>query len=124
MRSQIIAFLALITFVWIDEVLDLPHLIFAESTPVNWRESLFETIVIALVGAVCVLYTRRLLRRIKSLEGMLPICARCKRIRDDQGNWQPMESYISNRSQADFTHGICPECSEKLYPEADSTKKQ
>ncbi len=122
-RSQILAFLALIAFVWVDEVLDLPHLVFNAPTPLNWRESLFETIVIALVGIVCVLYTRSLLRRIKSLEGMLPICARCKRIRDAEGNWQPMESYISQRSHADFTHGICPECSATMYPDASSKGK-
>jgi PAS domain S-box-containing protein len=50
------------------------------------------------------------LERVQLLSGLLPICAWCKRIRDDSGNWQQMESYISQHSQAKFSHGMCPEC--------------
>jgi len=50
------------------------------------------------------------LARIKVLSGLLPICAWCKKIRDDHGRWNPLESFIHDRSEADFTHGICPEC--------------
>lgn len=57
------------------------------------------------------------LMKIKTLQGMLPICASCKRIRDDKGYWNQIESYISEHSEAVFSHGICPECMEKLYPE-------
>jgi len=55
--------------------------------------------------------------RIKTLSGMLPICASCKRIRDDQGYWQQIESYISSHSDAEFSHGLCSDCMRKLYPE-------
>lgn len=55
--------------------------------------------------------------RIKTLHGLLPICASCKKIRDDHGDWQQIESYIKARSDADFSHGICPDCIGKLYPE-------
>jgi len=54
--------------------------------------------------------------RVKQLSGMLPICASCKKIRDDAGYWTQIESYIKEHSEAEFTHGICPECAEKLYP--------
>jgi len=54
---------------------------------------------------------------VKVLQGLLPICASCKKIRDEAGSWTRMEGYISDHSEAEFTHGICPECSEKLYPE-------
>lgn len=54
----------------------------------------------------------------KTLRGLLPICASCKRIRDDRGAWQPMESYISARSDADFTHGYCPSCSDDIINDA------
>jgi len=54
---------------------------------------------------------------IKTLSGLLPICASCKKIRDDYGTWVHIESYIKNNSDADFTHGICPECAINLYPE-------
>ncbi|MBN2224180.1 MAG: PAS domain-containing protein [Deltaproteobacteria bacterium] len=57
------------------------------------------------------------LSRVKTLSGLLPICASCKRIRDDSGNWDPIEVYIRDRSSAQFSHGICPECARKLYPD-------
>ena len=56
---------------------------------------------------------------VETLTGMLPICASCKNIRDDQGYYQQIESYISARSTVEFTHGICPKCIEELYPEMD-----
>lgn len=52
----------------------------------------------------------------KILSGMLPICACCKKIRDDGGYWQQVEVYLSKHSQAEFSHGICPDCAQKLYP--------
>jgi len=56
-------------------------------------------------------------REINSLRGILPICANCKKIRDDQGYWRQVEQYVSEHTGAEFTHGICPECMKKLYPE-------
>lgn len=56
------------------------------------------------------------LSKVKQLSGLLPICASCKRIRDDKGYWNRIEEYIMNHSEADFTHGLCPPCIEKLYP--------
>ncbi|MDD4735721.1 MAG: hypothetical protein PHP44_06415 [Kiritimatiellae bacterium] len=53
----------------------------------------------------------------KHLEGILPVCASCKRIRDAEGNWHLIEVYVRARSDAEFTHGICPECAAKLYPD-------
>jgi len=55
--------------------------------------------------------------QVKVLSGMLPICARCKKIRDDKGYWNKLESYIKQHSEAKFSHGICPECAKELYPE-------
>jgi hypothetical protein len=57
------------------------------------------------------------LEEIKILRGFLPICASCKKIRDDKGYWTQMEAYIRDHSEAEFSHGICPECVKKLYPE-------
>ena len=56
----------------------------------------------------------------KTLSGLLPICAECKKIRDDLGMWQPLERYISARSEADFTHGYCPTCVEHVIAESNS----
>ncbi|MBI5873171.1 MAG: hypothetical protein HZB36_03400 [Candidatus Omnitrophica bacterium] len=57
------------------------------------------------------------LAQTKELRGMLPICASCKKIRDDKGYWNRIESYIQGHSKALFTHGICPECIKRLYPD-------
>ncbi len=54
-------------------------------------------------------------REIKTLRGFLPICAGCKKIRDDQGYWTQIETYISQHSDAEFSHGLCPECALRLY---------
>ena len=59
---------------------------------------------------------RDVLAHIKTLRGLLPICAWCKRIRDDAGYWSQVEFYIHAQTGADFTHGICPECLEKQRP--------
>jgi PAS domain S-box-containing protein len=58
------------------------------------------------------------LDQIKTLKGIVPICANCKRIRDDKGFWEAVEGYVARHTEARFTHGICPECREKLYPES------
>jgi len=55
------------------------------------------------------------LAQVKNLSGLLPICASCKKIRDERGNWHPLESYISEHAEVDFSHGICPECRAGLY---------
>jgi len=57
------------------------------------------------------------LDKVRTLSGMFPICASCKKIRDDKGYWNQIEVYIRDHSEAEFSHGICPECEKKLYPE-------
>jgi len=63
---------------------------------------------------------RDALNKVNLLSGLLPICASCKKIRDDRGTWKILEEYIGDHSEAKFTHGICPDCLEKLYPDSDS----
>lgn len=58
---------------------------------------------------------------IKVLDGLLPICATCKKIRDDKGYWKQIEDYISDHSEAQFTHGICSDCARKIHPDWDET---
>jgi len=62
------------------------------------------------------------LDHVKVLSGLIPICASCKKIRDDQGFWNQLEVYITQHSDASFTHGICPTCAEEFYGEFSSTK--
>jgi PAS domain S-box-containing protein len=66
-----------------------------------------EKLILELQGA---------LKKVKTLSGLLPICASCKKIRNDKGYWERIEVYIRDHSEADFSHGICPECIERLYP--------
>jgi hypothetical protein len=58
---------------------------------------------------------QKALSEVKSLKGMLPICAACKSIRNDEGFWEKIETYIRNQTDAEFSHGICPECQNKYY---------
>lgn len=64
------------------------------------------------------------LKEIKTLSGMLPICAACKKIRDDKGYWNQIESYIQKHSEAEFSHGMCPDCLDKLYGDQDWYQKR
>ena len=57
------------------------------------------------------------LAQVQTLSGLLPICSGCKNIRDDKGYWIQIEEYVRSHSEADFTHGICPDCRGRLYPE-------
>jgi len=66
---------------------------------------------------------RETLADVKTLSGLLPICASCKHIRDDKGYWHQVESYIQEHSSAVFTHGLCPTCAQKLYPTTLAGKK-
>jgi hypothetical protein len=58
------------------------------------------------------------LTEVKTLSGLLPICAHCKKIRDDKGYWNQIETYMAKRIDVEFTHGICPSCAKKFFPEA------
>ena len=60
---------------------------------------------------------QKAMQEVKVLSGFLPICASCKKIRDDSGYWSQIEEYISKHSNALFSHGICPDCVKKLYPD-------
>jgi len=63
------------------------------------------------------------LDNVKTLKGMLPICMNCKKIRDDEGYWEKVDSYIIKHSDATITHGLCPDCAGKLYPDFYKEKK-
>ena len=121
---EIIAFALIILFLWLNEVIDIPFLLLgAQATPSNWRESLFESVGIVIFGSVIIGYTNKMFRRMKYLEGLLAVCASCKKIRDEKGNWHQIESYIRERSEVEFSHSICPECAERLYPDYNSYNK-
>jgi DNA-binding response OmpR family regulator len=66
---------------------------------------------------------RRVQQEVKTLRGILPTCAKCRKIRDEHGDWHPMEVYIAKRTDAMFSHGFCPECIPLLFPELDQDSK-
>ena len=67
---------------------------------------------------------QKALAEIKTLRGILPVCSVCKKVRDDEGSWKEMEMYIQDRSEAEFSHGYCPECAKKALDEADEFIKK
>ena len=114
---ELFGFYLLIVTTWINEFLDLPHQLFGgQPTPFNITENIFESLLILIVGLLVIWLTLKLLHEIRHLEGLLPICASCKKIRDTHGNWLQIEGYIRDHSDAEFTHSICPDCAKKLYP--------
>jgi PAS domain S-box-containing protein len=117
-------------------------LAFEETHVLNGQQRTFDTLrvpyrdscgqIIGLIGIAHDITERRLeemrrealiqqlreaLDRIKTLKGLLPICAWCKRIRDDNGYWDKLEAYIEKHSEAEFSHGMCPECAQRLTAE-------
>ena len=77
-------------------------------------------IILALWFARLAEFERSLERRVKVLEGLVPICSFCKNIRNEAGEWERLENYISRRSEAEFSHAVCPSCSEKHYADVMS----
>jgi phosphoserine phosphatase RsbU/P len=69
-----------------------------------------------LVNKVAV-QKRELEKEVQTLKGILPICSFCKKIRNPIGEWESLESYITRRSEAEFSHGVCPDCCKTQYPE-------
>jgi hypothetical protein len=68
-----------------------------------------------------ILELKNALAQIRTLRGLLPICSSCKKIRDDRGYWNTLETYIVEHSEAEFTHGLCPECLKKYFPDVNET---
>lgn len=88
---------------------------------VEFLESLAHQIGLAIQNARAYSELEASMSQLRVLHGVLPICASCKRIRDD-GRWKALEEFITQNSQADFTHGLCPECAKQLYPEVYAQK--
>ena len=103
-----------------NEIFDVPHYVFHDSpTSVSQRlgEIVIELFIFSTIMTVQILLFTKLYKRIRILEGFIPICANCKKIRNTEDQWQQMEEYIAQHSLARFSHGICPECTRQLYPD-------
>jgi len=119
--TQFLILLVFLSLTLCNEVLDVPHLLMGdEPTTIGQRsgEVFIEICIFVIVVLIEILVMKKLLRRIKILEGFIPVCANCKNIREEN-NWRQMEAYITEHSLAKFSHSICPECIQKLYPEIE-----
>jgi len=117
MIAELAGFGALLLFALSDEPLDLSHLLFnTPPQPFIWQSGALEGIGICLVLLVVLIVQRSFLKRIKLLEGLLPICAFCKKIRTNN-QWVTIEEYIAGHSNASFSHGFCPSCGKENYGE-------
>ena len=107
---ELLGFGLVVLCLWIDELMDIPHhFLGAPATPVNWRESLLESLLTLGLAAMAVFLTRQFLMHIKYLEGFLIFCAGCKKVRM-KGQWIPVDLYLRDHSAADISHGLCPDC--------------
>ena len=108
--GESVCFSFAIVILWADEFFDLPHRIFGTvPTPFNYPEALFESAVVAFLGLVVLSVTHYLLRKIKYLEGFLPICNVCGKI-NFGGRWISAHEYLEKHSDAVISHGLCPHC--------------
>lgn len=89
----------------------------SETAPVNALMRICVLLIMVIITSRLGRYTRASRARVKMLEGILPICAYCKDIRDEQGQWEQIEQYVSQHSDANFSHGICPKCAETHFGE-------
>jgi hypothetical protein len=110
-----IGFIFVIISDWIVAVFDPPYYLFNTNYKlIDIQETIFETVVHIILCIIVVYWTSKLMKKIRTLEGFMVICASCKRIQID-GRWVEVENVISDNSDLQFSHGICEECAKKLY---------
>lgn len=98
----------------------LQHFLLMSFLPFEWKDlalNLFGLGVIAVISIVIHRFIFCLVEEIERLKGIIPICCHCKKVRNTDGAWQQIESFIRKRTDAHFSHGICPDCSRSVYPE-------
>ena len=103
-----------------NEVIDIPHYIFNDApTLLSQRtgEVWIELSIFSLIISIEFFFFYKLFKRVRILEGFLPICANCNKIRDENGIWVPIEEYITDHADTQFSHSICEACKDLLYPD-------
>lgn len=106
-------FLCIILMSWLDELLSLPQRLLGGVSRSNWREAAMESIVTLCVWFVVFVFTRKIIGRLHYLEGMVKMCAWCRKL-DLDGKWVPFEEYIVRDMRTKTSHGMCPECEAKM----------
>lgn len=117
---QGMGFLAMIAFVWARESLDLPHLLFDEppSSP-DWIGASILTAGILVIGFIITAHTY--LQQERVLKGYNRVCSYCHKVHIEDTSWEQMEQFISDRTLAEFTHGVCPTCLRKAEAEIEAS---
>ncbi|HEY9160968.1 MAG TPA: hypothetical protein VIS94_07780 [Desulfomonilia bacterium] len=119
-RMFLVIFTIFVFMTIANELLDLPRYLFGDQ-PTSFSQRKGEVILeifiyLVVLSAAFYVFEKKIKTQIKILEGFIPICANCKKIRQDI-DWKVLEDYISENSLAKFSHTICPDCIRKLYPE-------
>ncbi len=124
--SQLSIFLILLCLTLGNEIIDIPHYVFHDA-PTLYSQRTGEIIIELSIFFIVMVFEAALLKnlykRIRLLEGFIPICANCKKIKNTEDQWEQIEQYITKHSLAQFSHGICPDCARKLYPDLYKDKK-
>jgi hypothetical protein len=118
--SQISIFLLFLSLTLTNEIIDIPYYVFGDA-PTSYSQRLGEIVIelsiFLIVMAIQIVLLKVLYKRIRILEGFIPICANCKKIRNEENQWERMEKYIEAHSLSEFSHSICPDCVKELYPD-------
>lgn len=113
---ELLGFLLAALLLWLDELFDFPyHLLGAPATPINWRESILESVSVMILAAVVVTMTYRALRRIRYLEEFMRICPSCKRVFSG-GVWISMDQYLAEQTEVRMLRGLCSYCETPSNP--------
>jgi len=125
--SQVVIVLIFLCLTVGNDIVDIPHYVFNDA-PTSYSQRLGEIIIelgiFFIIMTIQILLFKKLYKRIRFLEGFIPICANCKKIRNTEDQWEQMEKYIAQHSLAQFSHSICPDCARKLYPEFYKDKRE
>jgi hypothetical protein len=117
--TESVGFLVVLAFIWLNELLDVPHVIWNEpASPVRVRESVMESVFIIMAWLVVLFITRTLVNRIGELESYVVMCAWCRKIRID-GRWISIEDFLDKKIKIQTSHGMCEVCHEKLAAETE-----
>jgi hypothetical protein len=115
--AEALMFMAVLTVIWADEFIDVPYrLLGAPPTPYRIQEFVIETVLVAMVGLVVIVGTMFLLRRLDRIERFLRVCAWCRKVWLGD-RWVLFEEYVSTEHALRPSHGICPECVDRMNAE-------
>jgi len=118
--SQLAIFLLFLCLTLGNEIIDIPHYVFNDAPTLYSQrlgEIMIELSIFIIVMVIQTLLFKNLYKRIRLLEGFIPICANCKKIKSTGEQWEQIEKYITQHSLAQFSHSICPDCVSLLYPD-------